>query len=110
MSTGAGIHFLSGQVALDANGDIVGEGDPVVQAEQAFANIESTLAGLGSSMADILHLRCFLTSADYYPAYAAAKAKHFPGAVPPGTVVIVTGLLDARFLLEVEATAVAREK
>lgn len=109
LRSAAGLHLLSGQVALDPNGALVGEGDPAIQSDQIFANIDALLEEVGGSIHDVVHLRVFLSSAEAYPAYAAAKARWFPGdTMPAGTAVIVTSLLDPRFLLEVEATAVDR--
>ena len=109
LRSAAGLHLLSGQVAIDPTGMLVGEGDAAIQSDQIFANIDVALEQVGGAIHDVVSLRVFLTSADDYPAYAAAKARWFPGAtMPAGTAVIVAGLLDPRFLLEVEATAIDR--
>jgi enamine deaminase RidA (YjgF/YER057c/UK114 family) len=101
--------FLAGQVALDEQGNLIGEGDPRRQAQQIFANIEA-LAGLaGGSIRDVVRLTCYLSDRRVYPAYAEVKASVFSPDVrtpPAGTAVVVTELLDSRFLLEVEATLV----
>ena len=97
---------LSGQVALDESGSLVGEGDAVAQCEQIFRNIERLLSKAGSSLDDVVLLTCYLTDARHFPAYAAIKRRIFPGDAPAGTSVIVAGLLDPRFLLEVEVVAV----
>jgi enamine deaminase RidA (YjgF/YER057c/UK114 family) len=99
---------LSGQVALDAAGEVVGEGDWDAQAEQALTNLEAGLAAAGAGNEDVVKLTCFLCHADGYPAYAAAKSRRFAAAAPASTCVIVAGLLDPRLLLEVEAIAVVR--
>jgi enamine deaminase RidA (YjgF/YER057c/UK114 family) len=99
---------LSGQVALDAAGEVVGEGDWDAQAEQALANLEAALAAAGARNEDVLKLTCFLTDVAGYTAYAAAKGRRFAATAPASTCVIVAGLLDPRLLLEVEAIAVVR--
>ena len=101
---------ISGQVALDASGHLVGDGDPLVQAEQCLLNIEALIELAGATLADIVKLTCFITSADTYPAYAKAKLARFPVDAPAGTCVVVAALLDPRFLLEVEALAVLDRK
>jgi reactive intermediate/imine deaminase len=97
---------VSGQVALDSNGEVVGEGDWEAQAEQALANLEAALAAAGAAPADVVKLTCFLTDAAGYAAYAAAKNRRFEAAAPASTCVVVAALLDPRLLLEVEAIAV----
>lgn len=97
---------ISGQVALDFAGQVVGVGDPQAQAEQCLKNVEALILLAGGSLADIVKLTCFVTSAETYPAYAKAKLALFPEQAPAGTCVVVAALLDPRFLLEVEATAV----
>jgi enamine deaminase RidA (YjgF/YER057c/UK114 family) len=97
---------LSGQVALDESGALVGAGDPALQSAQIFRNLERLLSKAGSGLGDVVRLTCYLTDAAHFPAYAAVKRDVFAGEAPAGTSVIVAGLLDPRFLLEVEALAV----
>jgi 2-iminobutanoate/2-iminopropanoate deaminase len=96
--------FIAGQVALTNDGMLVGRDDPVAQAEQCFENISSLAELAGGSLRDIVRLTCYLKDESAYPGYARVKERLFPVAPPAGTVVIVKGLLDPRFLLEVEAT------
>lgn len=96
---------LAGQVALDEEGELVGENDPAAQAEQCFSNIETLLERCGSSLRDVVKLTCFLTDKSAYAAYAAAKQARFTDDPPAGTAVVVRELLDDRFLMEVEALA-----
>jgi enamine deaminase RidA (YjgF/YER057c/UK114 family) len=99
---------ISGQVAFDARGELIGPGDPKRQAEQVFANIGELLDAAGARPADVVSLRCFLVDADCYPAYAEAKNRFLADVpVPPaGTAVIVAGLLVPGLLMEIEAVAV----
>jgi enamine deaminase RidA (YjgF/YER057c/UK114 family) len=101
--------FLSGQVAFDEGGELVGEGNAEAQAEQIFRNIERVLGKAGAGLDDVTLLTAYLTDAAHFPAYSAVKRRHFPSDPPAGTTVIVAGLLDARFLLEVEVHAVVAE-
>jgi 2-iminobutanoate/2-iminopropanoate deaminase len=98
--------FLSGQCSMDENAAVVGEDDPVAQAYQIFQNIEALLAVEGSTLADIVKLTCFVVSPEAYSAYALVKSEIFPSDGPAGTTVVVKALLNPRFLLEVDATAV----
>lgn len=98
--------YLSGQVALGEDG-VVGRGDPGAQVAQCFQNLAAVLNAAGSSMADVVQLTCYLTDADYYPAYSAAKQQWFATNPPASTTVIVAGLLHDDFLIEVAGVAVA---
>jgi enamine deaminase RidA (YjgF/YER057c/UK114 family) len=97
---------LSGQVAFDEGGALVGDADAAAQSEQIFRNIERLLRKAGASLDDVALLRCYLTDARHFEAYAAVKRRYFASEPPAGTTVIVAGLLDPRLLLEVEAIAV----
>jgi enamine deaminase RidA (YjgF/YER057c/UK114 family) len=97
---------LSGQVAFDETGALVGEGDAATQAEQCFVNIERLLEQAGASLADVVKLTCFLADVSAYAGYAEAKLRRFPAEGPAGTAVVVARLLDERLLMEVEAMAV----
>jgi 2-iminobutanoate/2-iminopropanoate deaminase len=101
--------LLSGQVSLDASGAVIGEGDPLAQVRQCFRNIEAVLRAGGCALDAVVKLTCYLTDPATYPAYASVKAELFARRPPAGTVVVVGALLDPRFLLEVEATAVLAE-
>jgi enamine deaminase RidA (YjgF/YER057c/UK114 family) len=103
---------VSGQVAFDEHGALVGPDDPEQQAGQCFANIAALLAAAGATPGDVVSLRCFLVDADCYPAYAAAKNRFLADVrVPPaGTAVIVAGLLVPGLLMEIEAVAVIDEE
>lgn len=106
---GGGLVFASGQVAFDADGELVGEDDPAAQAEQALANLDAVLREAGSGPERVLQLRCYLTDAAAYPHYAEARGRWLGEHAPAGTVVIVAGLLDPRLLIEVEAVALTGE-
>jgi len=97
---------LSGQVALDDEGELVGPGDASAQAAQVFRNIDRLLELAGASHSDVVKLTCYLTDAAAYPAYAQEKLERFPAAGPAGTALVVGALMDPRFLMEVEAIAV----
>jgi enamine deaminase RidA (YjgF/YER057c/UK114 family) len=97
---------VSGQVALGADGRVVGEADSYAQAEQTFDNLEAVLHAAGAGLDDIISLTCYLVGPEHYPAYAAVRARRLGPHRPAGTAVIVAGLLDPRFLMEVQALAV----
>lgn len=98
---------VSGQLALDEEGRIVGEGDPAAQARQVFENLRRCLAAAGASFDDILKFTFFVTDMAYLPALRAARAEHIPDdRLPAASAVQVAALVRPEFLMEVEALAV----
>ncbi|WP_030313177.1 RidA family protein [Streptomyces sp. NRRL B-3229] len=101
---------ISGQVALDENGELVGEGDAEAQARQVFENLRRCLAAAGASFDDVVKLTYFVTDLEDMPALRAARAEHIPDdRLPAASAVQVAGLVRPEFLMEVEAFAVLAE-
>jgi enamine deaminase RidA (YjgF/YER057c/UK114 family) len=80
--------------------------DPEVQARRCFQIIGAALESLGATLDDVVRTRLYLTDAEALPAVARAHRDVFSRARPAATAVIVAGLLDPRWLVEVEAEAV----
>jgi 2-iminobutanoate/2-iminopropanoate deaminase len=102
--------FVSGQVAWDANGQVVGGSDARRQAEQAFANVRAALEAAGSSLDRVAKLTIFATSRDHLAAIRQVRHQVFDpiGHYPASTFVVVSGLATAELLLEIEAVAAVR--
>ena len=98
--------FISGCVAIDADGKLVGEGDVVAQARQVFANIRLCLAAAGATFADVIKVTTFLTDIDDRAAINVVRQEVFGHARPASTLVEVSALVLPEFLIEVEAVAV----
>ncbi|MFE5814332.1 RidA family protein [Streptomyces sp. NPDC056479] len=98
---------VSGQLALDEAGELVGEGDPAAQARQVFENLGRCLAAAGATFEDVVKLTYFLTDMTHLPAIRAARAQHISDdRLPASSAVQVAGLVRPEFLMEVEAYAV----
>jgi enamine deaminase RidA (YjgF/YER057c/UK114 family) len=112
IATGSRLVFLAGQVARDADGNPVGEGDLAAQVEQAYLNIGTAMAGIGGSFDDVAKLTVYVVdwSPDKMPllgeGVARAAAKLGVDPVKPITLLGVTALGEPDLLVEVEATAV----
>ncbi|MBB6347125.1 RidA family protein [Nonomuraea muscovyensis] len=112
VATGSRQVFIAGQVARDADGGRVGEGDLAAQVEQCYLNIGTALAEVGGSFDDVVKLTVYLVdwTPDKMPLFAegvaraAAKLGRTP--VAPLTGVGVAALAEPDLLVEVEATAV----
>jgi 2-iminobutanoate/2-iminopropanoate deaminase len=100
--------ILSGQVGVDDAGEVTAPGDIRAQAERIFDVISALLAAHGSSLAEVAHLRTFLTNMDDLAGYAEVRRRYFPGTPPASTTVEVSGLVFPGVVVEVEVTAVAR--
>jgi enamine deaminase RidA (YjgF/YER057c/UK114 family) len=100
--------MVSGQVAVDRTGNVVGAGDITAQSERIFEIIDAILTAHGATFADVLHVRTFMTSLDDLPGYGAVRRRVFPGPPPASTTVEVSRLFLPDALLEVEVTAAVR--
>jgi enamine deaminase RidA (YjgF/YER057c/UK114 family) len=105
--TGTGrVAAISGQVALDEHGGIVGVGDPAAQARQVFENLRRCLAAAGATFDDVIKLTFYLTDVAHLPAIRPVRDEYVNTARPPAsTAVQVVSLVRPEFLLEVEAWA-----
>ncbi|MET9252446.1 RidA family protein [Streptomyces sp. NPDC003717] len=105
--TGAGrLVAVSGQVALDADGDLVGAGDPAAQARQVFENLRRCLAAAGAAFTDVVKLTYYVTDTAHLPAIRAARDARVDVTRPPAsTAVQVAALFRPDLLLEIEAWA-----
>ncbi|MGW6214597.1 RidA family protein [Streptomyces sp. NPDC055109] len=98
---------VSGQLPLDEDGEIVGEGDAEAQARQAFENLRRCLAAAGATFDDVVKLTFFVTDMAHLPAIRAARAAHLPDdRLPAASAVQVAALVRPEFLMEIEAFAV----
>jgi 2-iminobutanoate/2-iminopropanoate deaminase len=111
---GGALLMLAGQVAVDDTGEVVAPGDAGAQAQRIFEIVEGVLAAHGATLADVAHIRTFMTDLDDLPAYGAVRRSLFPaapGANPPAsTTVEVSRLFLPGAVLEVEVTAVVRPR
>ncbi|MFF4470772.1 RidA family protein [Streptomyces sp. NPDC001599] len=98
---------VSGQLALDEDGRVVGEGDPAAQARQVFENLRRCLASAGAVFDDVVKLTFFVTDMAHMGAIRAARAEHIPDdKLPAASAVQVAALVRPEFLMEIEAFAV----
>lgn len=103
-----GLLFVSGQVPLDGNGEVVGPGDVEAQARQVFRNLGEVLASAGASFADLVKLTYFVRDVGAVPTIRKVRDEFIDTANPPAsTLVEVSRLFLPDLLLEVEAVAVA---
>ncbi|MER5534958.1 RidA family protein [Streptomyces mirabilis] len=101
---------VSGQLALDEDGKLVGAGDAAAQARQVFENLRRCLAAAGATFDDVVKLTFFVTDMAHMPAVRAARDAHIPAdRLPAASAVQVAALVRPEFLMEIEAYAVVSE-
>jgi 2-iminobutanoate/2-iminopropanoate deaminase len=98
--------YVSGQIAQDADGQIVGVGDMDAQARQVFANIEAVLKEAGSSFCDVVKITCYVSNMRHYTAYGKVRSELFPNADISSATVISPGFVNPDALIEIETIAV----
>ncbi|MFB6824701.1 RidA family protein [Streptomyces virginiae] len=112
IATGSKLVFVAGQVAWDAEGVTVGEGDLAAQVERCYLNVSAALAAAGASFGDVVKLTVYVVdwTPDKMPLLMGgiARAAERLGITPvaPASLIGVAALDVPEHLVEVEATAV----
>lgn len=99
--------LISGQAAIDENGQIVGAGDFDAQAQQTFENLERVLEAGGSSLDRVVKVTIFLTDMANFTKIVELRGKWFTPPYPADTIVEVSALALPELEIEIEAIAVA---
>ena len=104
--TGRGqLVVISGQVAQNERGELVGPGDPAAQARQVFENLRGVLRAAGGDVSNLMKITTYITKIEDFPAVAQARSEVFQGEMPASTLIVVKGLFHPDFLLEIEGMA-----
>jgi enamine deaminase RidA (YjgF/YER057c/UK114 family) len=108
VATGTKTVYIAGQVAEDADDNLVAPGDLAGQAQQAFANLGRTLAAAGARPDQVARITIYVVDhrPEYLPAISAARVSVFGDHKPADTILGVQTLAEAGRLIEVEAIAV----
>lgn len=96
--------FVSGTLALDGDGNLVGRDDVEAQTRHVLESIKSVLEAAGASMADIVFNQLFIKNLDDYAAVNAVYREYFPSD-PPARYLIRADLVKPEFLVEIASTA-----
>ena len=102
--------YISGQIAYDKDGKVVGAGDMKAQAEQVFKNLQAALAAAGAKFSDVVKMNSYITDMSKVQAVRDVRAQYFKDATPASTFVEVKGLVRPELLLEIEVVAVVPAK
>ena len=98
--------YISGQIAYDMKGEVVGAGDMKAQAEQVFKNLQSALTAAGAKFSDVVKMNSYITDMSKVQAVRDVRTRYFGETLPASTFVEVKGLVRPDLLLEIEVVAV----
>ena len=98
--------YISGQLGLDADGNLVGPGDAEAQAEQCYRNIKAIVEHFGGSMDDVVKITQYITDLDYRPLVSRPRDRYLGTPGPASTLVVIKGLAMPECLVEIEAIAI----
>ncbi len=98
--------FISGQVALDKAGNLVGKDDFEAQARQSLDNLVNVLKAAGGSLKDLMMITVFVKDMAQRPIFARVRDAYFRANPPASTIVEIKRLFMEEVLLEVNGIAV----
>jgi enamine deaminase RidA (YjgF/YER057c/UK114 family) len=96
---------VTGTVAVDEHNQVVGKNNPYEQTKFILQKIEKVLERAGAAMKDVIRTRIYVTDISKWEEYGRAHGEFFSKIKPCTTMVEVSGLIDADYLVEIEATA-----
>lgn len=102
--------FVSGCVATDGDGRVVGGNDIVAQTRQTLENIKRCLAAAGATFADVCKVTVFLRNIGDRERVNTVRKEYFGAHRPASTLVEISRLVRDDYLIEIEATAVIPER
>ena len=108
-SNGGKTIHISGQAAIDAAGNVVGKGDLKRQTEQTFENLRLALAAVGATWKHVAVTRLYVVNLkpEHVPIIREVRSRYVSAEHPPAsTLVGVSALVGADWLIEIEATAI----
>jgi 2-iminobutanoate/2-iminopropanoate deaminase len=97
--------FVSGQLARDAQGNVVGAGDMRAQIRQTGENIRAALAAAGATLNDVVKTNTYVTDIEEFFKHTDVRTEYF-GALPTSTTVEVRKLAHPDLMVEIEVIAV----
>src|SRR6516164_775543 len=98
--------YIAGQLARDAEGNIVGPGDMRAQLEQTFKNLDACLKAAGATWADVVKTNTFVTDYQAFSQCSDVRMRYFGVASPTSTTIQIGGLAQPEAMIEIEMIAV----
>ena len=103
---GSSTLYLTGQLAIDRDGNVVAPFDAGAQTEFVFKLLEAVLAAAGMGFGDVVKIQTYLTQMADYPKYTVVRDRYFSGTKPASTLLEVKGLAREGCCVEIEAVAI----
>lgn len=103
---GGKLLFIAGQTASDKDGKVVGKGNIEAQTEQVYANIQAVLKKAGGTIDNLVMTTTYIVDRKYREGYNAVRMKQYKKKSPTSTLVIVKGLANPDYLIEISGIAV----
>ena len=97
---------VTGTVAVNEKGEVVGKGDAFEQTKFIIQKIETHLARAGASLKDVIRTRMFVTDISRWEEYGRAHGEAFRDIKPCTSMIGVAALIEPEYLIEIEATAI----
>lgn len=98
--------FVSGQVAKNTSGEVVGRGDINAQTKQCLENLKQVLEAGGASLKDVVKLTVYVANMEHLSAIHEVRAEYFKEPYPASTLIEVSRFTHPEYLIEIEAVAV----
>lgn len=98
--------FISGMLAKDVEGRIVGVGDPAVQTQQVCENLKAAVEAAGGTLEDICRVDVYVRNMEHFDQIHAVRREYFSEPLPASTMVEVTKMTTPDALVEISAIAV----
>jgi 2-iminobutanoate/2-iminopropanoate deaminase len=105
-TSGGKLLFIAGQTASDKDGNVVGKGDIKAQTQQVFDNLRSVLKAAGGTLDNLVMTTTYITDRQYREGYNEVRLQQYKKAAPTSTLVIVSGLANPDYLIEIAGIAV----
>ncbi|MBU6315838.1 MAG: RidA family protein [Acidobacteria bacterium] len=102
--------YMRGQVGTDFEGNLVGRGDAAAQAEQAMSNVATLLEECGATLEEIVKITIYLTDPRFREPVYRVVGRWLKGVHPVSTGVVVAGLAQPDWLMEIDVIAVRAPK
>ena len=95
--------YVSGQIATDNSGKVIGRGDAYKQAQAIFRKIAALMEAAGGTVDDVVKVVMYTTDMRHQPDIWKARRETFSGDFPTSTLICITALFSPELLVEIEA-------
>ena len=106
LTTSGKLLFIAGQTASDAQGKVVGKGNIEKQTAQVFENLKAVLKTAGGSLDNLVMTTTYITDIKYREGYNKVRLKSYKKNAPTSTLVVVKGLANKDYMIEISGIAV----